>query len=137
MLYWLVRARWRQQRKIKRCVPSMDPLTPGALAARWASTPWPKRHKLCPFSCIYCQYGPTAQPTLRRRTFVSPEQLQTDLANWGPIDCDQITFAGLGEPTLARNLARTGRVVRAHTHRPSPSSPAAPSCLAQTYAATC
>ena len=62
------------------------------------------RAKLCPFSCIYCQYGPTERPTRRRGTFVSVEQLRAELDSLKGIAADCITFAGLGEPTLARNL---------------------------------
>ena len=80
--------------------------------------PLAKKAKLCPFSCIYCQYGPTAQPTHRRRAYISTEQLQNDLHQLGPIDCDQITFAGLGEPTLARNLAQLAECARQHTPAP-------------------
>jgi wyosine [tRNA(Phe)-imidazoG37] synthetase (radical SAM superfamily) len=80
--------------------------------------PLAQKTKLCPFSCIYCQYGPTAQPTLQRQSYVSPERLENDLRDWGPIDCDQITFAGLGEPTLARNLAQLVEVVHRHTSKP-------------------
>lgn len=79
--------------------------------------PLATRAKICPFSCTYCQYGPTLQPTLRRQTFVPATQLRTDLDALGPIDCDQITFAGLGEPTLARNLADLAQVVRQYTSK--------------------
>jgi wyosine [tRNA(Phe)-imidazoG37] synthetase (radical SAM superfamily) len=77
-----------------------------------------QRTKVCPYCCTYCQYGPTAQPALRRRRFVAPEQLQGDLQALGTISCDQITFAGLGEPTLAQNLAQLVDVVRRHASRP-------------------
>jgi wyosine [tRNA(Phe)-imidazoG37] synthetase (radical SAM superfamily) len=80
--------------------------------------PLAQKSKACPFSCIYCQYGPTTQPALRRRNYVSPEQLQSDLEAVGPLECDQITFAGLGEPTLARNLAHLVDVVRQQTPKP-------------------
>jgi len=80
--------------------------------------PLAQKAKACPFSCIYCQYGPTEQPTSRRQNYVSPEQLQSDLEALGPLDCDQITFSGLGEPTLARNLAPLVDVVRRQTSKP-------------------
>ena len=41
--------------------------------------PLAQKIKACPFSCIYCQYGPTEQPTVRRQNYVSSEQLQSDL----------------------------------------------------------
>jgi wyosine [tRNA(Phe)-imidazoG37] synthetase (radical SAM superfamily) len=42
------------------------------------------------------------------------EELQDDLDTLGPFDCDQVTFAGLGEPTLARNLPALVEVVRSY-----------------------
>jgi wyosine [tRNA(Phe)-imidazoG37] synthetase (radical SAM superfamily) len=71
--------------------------------------PLAARHKLCPFSCIYCQYGETPSPTLRRRAFVTPAALRAELAGTvelsaGEAAADCVTFAGLGEPTLASNL---------------------------------
>ena len=80
--------------------------------------PLAQKVKLCPLSCVYCQYGATPQPSMRRQDFISPDQLQSDLASVGPLECDQITFAGLGEPTLARNLPQLVAVVRRHTSRP-------------------
>jgi wyosine [tRNA(Phe)-imidazoG37] synthetase (radical SAM superfamily) len=80
--------------------------------------PLGRKSKLCPFDCIYCQYGPTAQPTYKRLNYLSAEQLHGDLEALGPIDCDQITVAGLGEPTLARNLHQLVDVVRQHTDTP-------------------
>jgi wyosine [tRNA(Phe)-imidazoG37] synthetase (radical SAM superfamily) len=80
--------------------------------------PLAQKTKACPFSCIYCQYGPTERPTLRRQNFVSPAQLQSDLEASGVPDCNQITFAGLGEPTLARNLAQLVDVIRRQTSKP-------------------
>jgi wyosine [tRNA(Phe)-imidazoG37] synthetase (radical SAM superfamily) len=62
------------------------------------------RSKLCPFSCVYCQYGPTERPTRRRGTFVTTEQLCAELDASDSVAADCVTFAGLGEPTLALNL---------------------------------
>jgi wyosine [tRNA(Phe)-imidazoG37] synthetase (radical SAM superfamily) len=80
--------------------------------------PLAQKAKACPFSCVYCQYGPTTKPALRRQDYVSPAQLEGDLASLGLLDCDQITFAGLGEPTLARNLPQLVEVVRRQTTKP-------------------
>lgn len=66
--------------------------------------PLARRSKKCPFSCIYCQYGPTSSPTLRRGTFVSVDQLRAELDAVDSTSADCVTFAGLGEPTLAQNL---------------------------------
>lgn len=62
------------------------------------------RTKMCPFSCIYCQYGPTLHPTARRGTFVTVERFRAELESLGNVEADCVTFAGLGEPTLAQNL---------------------------------
>ncbi len=70
------------------------------------------KEKRCPLSCTYCQYGPTARPTIRRAAYVAPGQLQEDIRCLGTVDADTITFAGLGEPTLATNLPELAAVVR-------------------------
>lgn len=70
------------------------------------------RAKMCPFSCVYCQYGQTEQRTLRRKSYISADQLQSDVERLGDVAADCVTFAGLGEPTLARNLPELVAVVR-------------------------
>jgi wyosine [tRNA(Phe)-imidazoG37] synthetase (radical SAM superfamily) len=70
------------------------------------------KEKRCPLSCIYCQYGSTARPTIRRAAFVSRHQLQDDIRSLATVEADTITFAGLGEPTLATNLPELAAVVR-------------------------
>jgi wyosine [tRNA(Phe)-imidazoG37] synthetase (radical SAM superfamily) len=74
--------------------------------------PLAARHKLCPFSCVYCQYGETAQPTTQRRIFVSAAKLKTELDALGQVAAGCVTFAGLGEPTLAANLPALVNAVR-------------------------
>ena len=76
------------------------------------------RQKRCPFSCTYCQYGQTLRPAMRRRTFVTVEQLQTDAESLGAVSADCITFAGLGEPTLAANLAELVATIRQRFAQP-------------------
>lgn len=80
--------------------------------------PLARRHKVCPFSCCYCQYGATGRPAMQRQTHVSPAQLDADLETLDSVSCDWVTFAGLGEPTLAANLPALVEVVRAHIERP-------------------
>ncbi len=70
------------------------------------------RGKRCPFSCIYCQYGPTARPSLHRQVYVPVERLRSVIEALGTVQADCVTFAGLGEPTLAANLAALATVVR-------------------------
>jgi len=80
--------------------------------------PLAQRHKVCPFSCTYCQYGSTPEPTTRRRVWVSAEQLRADLQALGAVAADCVTFAGYGEPTLASNLPALVQVVREHLNLP-------------------
>jgi len=70
------------------------------------------KEKRCPLSCTYCQYGPTGHPTMRREAFVTPGQLREDIRSLGTVDADTITFAGLGEPTLAANLSELAAMAR-------------------------
>ena len=74
--------------------------------------PLAARRKHCPFSCIYCQYGPTTQPALRRRVYVTVERLRSAIGALGMVQADCVTFAGLGEPTLAANLAALATIAR-------------------------
>ena len=65
-------------------------------------------HKVCTFSCIYCQLGPTTQHTVERQDFFEPEKVIADIEEalkQGPKP-DVITFAGSGEPTLYKSLDR-------------------------------
>jgi wyosine [tRNA(Phe)-imidazoG37] synthetase (radical SAM superfamily) len=80
--------------------------------------PLARRHKLCPFSCIYCQYGETVHPTVRRRVFVGAERLRADLQVLDSVSADCVTFAGLGEPTLAANLPALVSTVRERHSQP-------------------
>jgi wyosine [tRNA(Phe)-imidazoG37] synthetase (radical SAM superfamily) len=66
--------------------------------------PLAARSKRCPFSCVYCQYGRTEHPTLRRQVYLTVERLRAAIEARGPASADCVTFAGLGEPTLAANL---------------------------------
>ena len=77
------------------------------------------REKRCPLSCIYCQYGPTRRPTTRRQTFVPAQRLRAELEQLGQVSADWVTFAGLGEPTLAANLAELLEIVRAQLPQPA------------------
>jgi wyosine [tRNA(Phe)-imidazoG37] synthetase (radical SAM superfamily) len=74
--------------------------------------PLAARGKRCPFSCTYCQYGPTARPTLRHQVYVPVEQFRASVEARGPVSADCITFAGLGEPTLATNLPALAAAAR-------------------------
>jgi wyosine [tRNA(Phe)-imidazoG37] synthetase (radical SAM superfamily) len=77
------------------------------------------REKRCPYSCLYCQYGPTGRYTVRRGIWASSERLDAELAAWNRVNIDWATFAGMGEPTLARNLAELLAVVRSRLQVPT------------------
>jgi len=68
--------------------------------------------KTCSFDCIYCQLGRTVHPLTVRRCFVKPEALRRELAQVGSVSVDTVTFSGVGEPTLAANLAELMAVGR-------------------------
>jgi wyosine [tRNA(Phe)-imidazoG37] synthetase (radical SAM superfamily) len=74
--------------------------------------PLATRTKRCPFSCIYCQYGETPRPGVRRRTFVPVERLRAEAASLEAVDVDCVTFAGKGEPALAANLPELVEAIR-------------------------
>jgi len=76
------------------------------------------KEKRCPFSCIYCQYGQTPRLVLRRRPFVTVGRLQADVEALGEVFIDCVTFAGLGEPTLAANLPELVSAIRQRFEQP-------------------
>ena len=69
-------------------------------------------HKVCTYSCIYCQVGKTENLTLERKTFYSPERIIEEtgrvLASLRERNekVDYISFVSDGEPTLDLNLGR-------------------------------
>jgi wyosine [tRNA(Phe)-imidazoG37] synthetase (radical SAM superfamily) len=74
--------------------------------------------KTCSFDCTYCQLGRTLHPLTERRRFVEPADLHRELAQVGSVALDTVTFSGVGEPTLALNLAELVAVVRERFDRP-------------------
>ncbi len=75
--------------------------------------------KACSFDCTYCQLGRTENKTAERKEFVGvgkvEEELQQALQKIKP---DVITFSGMGEPTLALNLAEIAEMVRKNSSLP-------------------
>ncbi len=66
-------------------------------------------HKICSYSCVYCQIGDTKNKTLMRQNFYEPEKLVEDVENHlKKLDKDHapdfLTFVANGEPTLDINL---------------------------------
>lgn len=62
--------------------------------------------KVCSFDCVYCQLGKTDRKTTVREQFVDTERVRNELDRVLSItEIDFLTFSGVGEPTLASNLA--------------------------------
>ena len=69
-------------------------------------------HKTCSFDCVYCQAGKTEVLSNTREIFVPTEALVHELRSMPDVPIDYITFAGNGEPTLAKNLGEMIRAVK-------------------------
>jgi len=75
--------------------------------------PLSSKHKICNMNCVYCQLGRTTALINERAVFV-PTQCVVDEVSKIPLDfMDYITFAGKGEPTLAKNLGDMVRGIKA------------------------
>lgn len=68
--------------------------------------------KTCTYDCIYCQSGRTEIFSCEREVFVPTEEVIRELRSMPDVAVDYITFAGNGEPTLAKNLGEIIRAVR-------------------------
>jgi wyosine [tRNA(Phe)-imidazoG37] synthetase (radical SAM superfamily) len=75
-------------------------------------------HKICSYSCAYCQVGRTRRFQVERTEFYEPETIArevrkktTKLREMGE-GIDYLTFVPDGEPTLDSNLASTIRVLK-------------------------
>lgn len=69
--------------------------------------------KICTFDCIYCQLGRTEKITSQRDTFVSINEVEKEVKNaLEQIIPDVITFSGMGEPTLAKNMDEVITLIR-------------------------
>jgi wyosine [tRNA(Phe)-imidazoG37] synthetase (radical SAM superfamily) len=60
--------------------------------------------KICNFDCVYCQLGQRRNPEVKERIFVPTKCIMEEFNNLKGMEFDYITFSGMGEPTLARNL---------------------------------
>ena len=76
--------------------------------------------KRCSFDCVYCQLGRTRRPVTARGHFVDIENLERDIDAVGEGACyNVITFSGMGEPTLSRDLPEANRMVKKLTRSPT------------------
>lgn len=77
--------------------------------------------KTCSFDCVFCQLGPTPQPTLTRRAYVPTAAVTAELDAWlaSGATADTITLAGSGEPTLHTGFGDVLRFIRDHSAAPT------------------
>jgi len=69
--------------------------------------------------CIYCQLSDTDQITGQRAEFVPISKIKPDLQNaLEQTSPDVITFSGMGEPTLATNMAEATSMIRRCSNLP-------------------
>lgn len=66
-------------------------------------------HKVCSYSCVYCQIGDSKNKSIEREAFYEPEKLIENIeAHLNKLDKDHmpdyLTFVANGEPTLDINL---------------------------------
>jgi wyosine [tRNA(Phe)-imidazoG37] synthetase (radical SAM superfamily) len=69
-------------------------------------------HKVCTYSCVYCQVGRTRNKQIERQRFYSPADIAKDVemrlkeADFRKEPIDYLSFVPDGEPTLDENLGR-------------------------------
>ncbi|MBN1986830.1 MAG: radical SAM protein [Prolixibacteraceae bacterium] len=74
-------------------------------------------HKVCSYSCVYCQNGETRYKTITQESFYEPEKLMEDVGqHLEMLDKlhrpDYLTFVANGEPTLDQNLGEEIRLLK-------------------------
>lgn len=71
-----------------------------------------QHEKVCSFDCRYCQLGTTRAYVTERRLYVPTEDIMKEAAELPDVRIDYLTFSGIGEPTLARNLGEAISALR-------------------------
>ena len=75
--------------------------------------------KICSFDCIYCQLGKQSNKTTYRKNFISLTELKKEITETlDQVSCDVMTFSGMGEPTLAKNLDQAITMIKNVTNIP-------------------
>jgi wyosine [tRNA(Phe)-imidazoG37] synthetase (radical SAM superfamily) len=72
--------------------------------------------KTCTYSCVYCQLGPTTDPTIARRPYYEPDSVvraALECIDRAPRRPDYVTFIGQGEPSLASNMGEINEALKA------------------------
>ncbi len=70
------------------------------------------KKKVCSFDCIYCQVGKTLKLSTKREIFVDKNEILKELKALPKTKIDYITFSGMGEPTLAKNLGEMIKAIK-------------------------
>ena len=76
--------------------------------------------KTCTLNCVYCQLGPTACPTLKRKPYVTTKTILAEITTVlkdNPA-IDYLTFSGSGEPTLNSEIGKMIQKVKKITTIP-------------------
>ena len=62
--------------------------------------------KICSYDCIYCQLGKTTNKTTARRNYIPVADVLSELEEKlsTNVNCDYVTVAGSGEPTLHASI---------------------------------
>jgi len=68
--------------------------------------------KICSFDCLYCQLWKTKHFTEERNVFVPVEKIIEELDSLPSLQIDYITFSGVAEPTLAKNLGQMIKTIK-------------------------
>ncbi len=70
-------------------------------------------YKVCTYSCIYCQAGPTTVKTIQRTQFYDLRELIKELKDVVKFtEVDYVTFVPSGEPTLDIQLGKAAKLVK-------------------------
>jgi wyosine [tRNA(Phe)-imidazoG37] synthetase (radical SAM superfamily) len=88
------------------------PVTSWRIGRSLGIDPISSSEKTCTFDCVYCQAGRTEVLPKDRTVFVPTEALMKEIRSLPDLAADYITFAGNGEPTLAKNLGEMIRAVK-------------------------
>ena len=70
------------------------------------------RSKTCNFNCVYCQVGVTQEYPRKRKVYVPTKEVIAEIKKLPAVKIDYITFSGVGEPTLAKNLGQAIRAIK-------------------------
>jgi len=74
--------------------------------------------KVCSYSCVYCQLGPTIKTSIERHSYYDLEKIFKDVKEKiKNVKVDYITFVPDGEPTLDINLGKEIEMLKSLNHK--------------------